>query len=158
LQKKEQKIDELMKLATQATETAEKHKEYSKEKDTQISNISKQLDSTRKQLVAAQNKVKMLSGKIMQEMSKQLEAKIKETEMLKEMLRSGKIELTGKEKEIKRLKAKLASYINSGAVRQKAVDKTNISAIEETPQKPVKSVSLVREQKLGIFIKITSKI
>ena len=131
-----------MKLVERATIKAEKFKEAYKEKDVQAMSLAKQLEEKKKQLAAAQNRIKVLSNNIMAEISKQLEGKIKETEMLKEMLRSSKIELAGKDKEVKRLKAKLGAASIVKAVRKEKFDKVG----NDTPQKlPIKSVSLVRE-------------
>ena len=99
------------KLAQLATNSAERFKEQSKIKDQQIINLSKQVEMTRKQLIASQTKLKTISTNVMPDMTKNLEGKIKEVEMLKEMLRSSKIELGGKEREIKRLRSKLGSSI-----------------------------------------------
>ena len=148
LQKKDAKLEELAKLATTATEAAEKFKEHAKEKETQILSLSKHVEAVKKQLAGAQSKIKMLSGNIMTDMTKQLETKVKEAEMLKEMLRSTKIELAGKEKEIRYLRSKL-SGVARGPIRLK-MDRTPGLAPHETPQKqPVKSVSLLREPKPG---------
>ncbi len=76
-------------------------------------NLCKKLDEKKRQLAAAQAKIKALSSNVINELAKQLEGKIKEVEMLKEMLRSTKIELTGKDKQMQRLKAKLSTSITS---------------------------------------------
>ena len=84
----------------------------------QVANLAKQLEEKKKQVALAQSKVKNLSENIMGEITKQLENKIKETEMLKEMLRSSKIELGGKDKEVRRLRAKLGTVSGSGNRRR----------------------------------------
>ncbi len=77
------------------------------EKDATIDGLCRQLEEKRRLLSGAQNKLKAINSGMVAELTKQLEGKIKEVEMLKEMLRSSKIELTGREKEIKRLRAKI---------------------------------------------------
>jgi len=109
IKNKETKFEEIVKIAEKAANEALKYKNESKERDTQIISLHKQLEEKKKQLAAAASKISKLSNNIMGDLTKQLEAKIKEIEMLKEMLRSSKIELTGKDKEIKRLKSKKAA-------------------------------------------------
>ena len=106
--KKESKMEELSQLATRAIESAEKYKEETKEKDQLIVMLNRQMEEKKRHLNAAQNKIKMLSQNVVGEMTKQLEMKIKETEVLKEMLKSAKIEIMGKDKQIKRVRAKMA--------------------------------------------------
>ncbi len=83
-----------------------------------MASLAKQLEERKRQLAMAHNKIKNLSDNIMGEITKQLESKIKETEMLKEMLRSSKIELSGKDKEVRRLRAKLGTGSGSGNRRR----------------------------------------
>ena len=101
------KLEELARLAKLATTSAEKFKDQFKKKERETISMGKQLDCVKKQYALSQIKIRNLSDNIVNEMTLQLEGKIKENEMLKEMLKSNKIELMGKEKEIKRLKGKL---------------------------------------------------
>lgn len=145
LQKRSEKIEDLAHLCERATAEAEKFKELSRDKDTQIASLFRQLDEKKRQLTAAQNRIKALTTTIMAEITKQLESKIKETEMLKEMLRSSKIELSGKEKEIKRLRSKLGTA-GYALKRERAAKQSNESSPQKGPP-PIKSVSMIRDSR-----------
>ncbi|MDR3548406.1 MAG: hypothetical protein P4M11_09120 [Candidatus Pacebacteria bacterium] len=124
---------------------AEKLRDQSKVKDVQNATMSRQLEDRKKQLVTAQNRIKTLSNSIMLEITKQLETKVKEGEMLKEMLKSAKIEIAGKDKELRRLRGKLG--VSSG----KRADRMGVLSGKASPTvrgMPNKSVSVMRERRL----------
>ena len=138
---KDIKFEELGKLAQLATASAERYKEQCKNKDQQLGAMAKQLDMARKQFIAVQTKLKTVASSVVPELTQNLESKIKEVEMLKEMLRSNKIELSGKEREIRRLKGKL-NVVPQVKVRakQRTIEKDSRKAL-------IKNTSMTRESK-----------
>ena len=112
--------------------------------------LSKQLEQSRKHYIDSQNKVKAITNNIIPELTKNLESKIKETEMLKEMLRSSKIEIGGKEREIKRLKAKLAGGLQllAGGVQVKTKIKQR-PIDSDSKKSPGKYNSLAKVQNIS---------
>eukprot|EP00826_Nyctotherus_ovalis_P008927 TRINITY_DN12323_c0_g2_i1.p1 TRINITY_DN12323_c0_g2~~TRINITY_DN12323_c0_g2_i1.p1 ORF type:complete len:198 (+),score=71.43 TRINITY_DN12323_c0_g2_i1:394-987(+) len=119
-------------------------------KDKQIAFFIRQTEAAKRQLATSQNRVKELTGNFVPELTKQLEGKIKEIEMVKEMLKSSKIELNGKDRELKRLKAKLKVTEQSNRESQ-----GKIKVIKKADSKPaVKSIQAFKPSDFGTFSKI----
>ena len=143
LKQKDMKVTELVKLTKEATNYAETLKGQVKDKDEQISFLIKQIDVTKRQLSFAQKKIKSLTGNVILELTKQLEGKIKEVEMVKEMLKSSKIELGGKEREIKLLRMKLAGL-------SKNISKSKPRGMRKNSPKPlIKSFANLDSRDMG---------
>lgn len=142
LKSKEDKIVELVKLTREATDYAESLKTQIRQKDEQLVFLIRQVEGAKKQLAAAQKKVKSLTGEVVVEMSKQLEGKVKEVEVLKEMLRSSKIELGGREREVRQLKARLSAQAKRPA-------RSNIKGAKRSPPNDLtKSVANVQRKSI----------
>jgi len=143
LKTKEDKINGSIKLAREATHYAENLKAQLKQKDEQQLILIRQVEYTKRQLLAAQKKIKTLTGEVVVEMSKHLEGKVKEVEVLKEMLKSSKIELGGKDREIRMLKMKLSA-------QSKRSNKGNSKGVKKGPPNELtKSLADIQRGSIG---------
>ena len=137
LKKKEGQIKELSELADIGANAAEKIKEVCKERDEQIVILKRQLECSKKQIAISQNKFKSLTNGVVADITKQLDIRTKEVEMLKEMIKTSKKETMYKEKEIRRLTRKL------GVVSQ--TQERSKDRFRQIKQQSTKSYSVARE-------------
>lgn len=127
---KDENIEELSKLNNSQKLKIEESMRQIENSENHIVFYMKQAEIAKKKFIDSQKQIEKLKGNLVQGITKQLEAKIKESEMIKEMLKSAKTELNGKEKEIKRLKAKIKNMEENGY-------KPVVKIIKKTISKPV---------------------
>ena len=115
-------------------------------KENTILSLYRQLDDKKHQIVELQSKMKILNSGIINDLTTKLEDKFKEIEILKEMLKSNKIEMAGKEKELKRIRSKLLNVQGKPPV-QKEVPGLKASSRDNTRvNHSLRSISSLNQQ------------
>ena len=115
-QKKQYKIQNQKQSIKYLEEELAKRDQEMEQREKQIKRLTTSNDELKKENASLSSKLKQIQTIQMKELNRKIQEKDSEIDVLKEMVKSGQLQIKGKEQEMGRLRAKIQRIMNEGVV------------------------------------------